>query len=54
MGFKLLMRNRAVGFKPTLFACIAHILALHTLPPIYKNSCIFYSLRNTIIFIQYF
>ena len=30
----LLTCNRALGFKPTLFACIAHILVLYTLPPI--------------------
>ena len=30
----LLTCNRAVGFRPTLFACIAHILVLYTSPPI--------------------
>ena len=30
----LLTCNRTVGFRPTLFAGIAHILVLHTLPPI--------------------
>ena len=37
-----------VGFRPTLFTCIAHLL-YYTLYLLYKrHSCIFYYLRNTI------
>ena len=45
--FFLLTCYKVVGFRPTLFAYITHILVLHTMPSIYRHSCIFYSLRNT-------